>query len=52
MKVLVVYGGVNNGLKKEMIKTQLNPKSKVTIVKNLTMEIQFYINTIKNMMKV
>mgnify|MGYP006893261417 CR=1 FL=1 len=54
MKVLVVYGGPNNGLKKEHIgKTDgaLKPGSKQVNVSLLNMNTQFFINTIKNEVK-
>ena len=38
MKVLVVYGGANNGLKKEIVKSGIHKEksgSKLTNVKNL-----------------
>jgi hypothetical protein len=53
MKVLVVYGGPNNGFKKEFAKQQqsLSSQSKVTNVSNLTIDNQFLINTINNIVK-
>lgn len=42
MKILVVYGGIHNGLKKELVNTISHIQdqtSKVTNVKNLTTEI-------------
>lgn len=54
MKILVVYGGAHNGLKKELLNT-LNliqdQTSKVTNVKNLTTDIQFYINCVNDIMR-
>ena len=52
MKVLVVYGGPNNGFKREFAKQQtLSSQTKATNVQNLTLDNQFFISTIKNIMK-
>jgi len=52
MKVLVVYGGANNGLKKEIVRSGLHTSgSKLTNVKNLNPDCQFYINTINTILK-
>ena len=55
MKVLLVYGGVNKGLKKEIIEKGLHKNengSKLTNVSNLNEDCQFFIKTVKNMLEV
>jgi len=42
MKILVIYGGINNGLKKEVVKAGLHRKqdgSKLTNIKYLNSDI-------------
>lgn len=54
MKVLLVYGGVNKGLKKEIIQKGLHKKesgSKLTNVANLNEDCQFFIKTVKQMLE-
>jgi hypothetical protein len=53
MKVLVVYGGPHNGFKKEFAKQHqgLSSQSKVTTVSNLTVDNQYFINTVNNIVK-
>lgn len=53
MKILVIYGGINNGLKKEIIQAGLHRKqdgSKLTNIKYLHQDIQFYLKTIKQLL--
>jgi mannitol-1-phosphate/altronate dehydrogenase len=49
MKVLVVYGGPNNGLKKELKKQ--DSLSTLTNLKHLSNENQFFVSSVKNMLK-
>lgn len=56
MKVLLVYGGVNKGLKKEIIQKGLHKAkdgggSKLTNVANLNEDCQFVIKTVKKMLE-
>lgn len=54
MKVLLIYGGVNKGLKKEIIEQGLHKKqsgSKLTNVQNLNENCQFFIGTVKKMLE-
>ena len=48
MKVLVVYGGPNNGQKKEYVEKNClkHDQPKQTNIKNLTTNNQYFINTI------
>ena len=49
MKILVIYGGINNGFKKEIIQAGLHRKtdgSKLTNINFLSHDIQYFINTI------
>ena len=52
MKVLVVYGGPNNGQKKEYFEKNSfnNNKPKQTSIKNLTTNNKFFIDTINKML--
>ena len=51
MKVLLIYGGANNGLRKECIKANRESKKKLTSVKYLQPDTQFLINTVNQMLK-
>ena len=51
MKVLLIYGGANNGLRKECIKANLEDKKKLTSIKYLQPDTQFLINTVNQMVK-
>jgi len=50
MKVLIVYGGPNNGLKKDLKK--IDGLSTLIDDKCLNNDNQFFIKTVKNMLKV
>ena len=50
MKVLVVYGGPNNGLKKDLRKQET--QSTLIDDKCLSNDNQFFTQTVKNMLKV
>ena len=52
MKVLVIYGGANNGLRKDAIQANDEKKSKLTNIKYLQQDTQFFINTVNKMLKV
>jgi len=51
MKVLLIYGGANNGLRKECIKANREDKKKLTSIKYLQPDTQFLINTVNQMVK-
>lgn len=51
MKILIVYGGVNKGLKKEIIEQGLHRSqngSKLSCLKNLDDKNQYFINSVTN----
>ena len=51
MKILIVYGGVNKGLKKEIIEQGLHRNqngSKLSCLKNLDDKNQYFINSVTN----
>ena len=52
MKVLVIYGGANNGLRKDAIQANDEKKSQLTNIKYLQQDTQFFINTVNKMLKV
>jgi len=50
---LVIYGGANNGLRKDAIQANNERgKSKLTNIKYLQQDTQFFINTVNKMLKV